>query len=137
PNIVGHAEVAPGAPDPSEATRELLPALRTRIDASTVRARWYFAEGNVADYSQRLSFYNPTGAQADARVTLIPPGSAPVAQVIAVPARARVDLVVNDLVAGADALPAIVESSAPILAERSMGLTTDIDGGPGISELSR
>jgi len=137
PNISSHAEAVPGAPDPAAATRELLPALRQRADASTVRARWYFAEGNVADYSQRLSFYNPTGAEADARVTLIPRGASPVTRVIAVPARARADLTVNDLVAGADALPAIVESSAPILAERTMGLTTDIDGGPGISELSR
>jgi hypothetical protein len=91
----------------------------------------------VADYSQRLSFLNPTGSQADARITLIQPGGSPTTRIVPVPANGRADLTVNDLLQGAAALPAIVESSAPILAERSMSLTTDIDGGPGISQLSR
>lgn len=137
PNIAGHSDVAPAAPDPYPAVRGQLAQIRSLADQSTVRARWYFAEGNVADYSQRLSFFNPTGAQADARVTLIRPGASPVTQIVPVPANGRADLTVNDLVQGAPALPAIVESSAPILAERSMSLTTDIDGGPGIAELSR
>jgi hypothetical protein len=136
-NIAGHAEVAPAAPDPHPPLRALLPQIRTLTDQSTVRARWYFAEGNVADYSQRLSFFNPGADQADARVTLVRPGGAPVTRIVDVPPGARADLTVNDLVQGAPALPAIVESSAPILVERSMGLTTDIGGGPGISELSR
>jgi len=137
PNIAGHNDVAPEAPDPFPPLRSQLAQIRTQADESTVRARWYFAEGNVADYSQRLAFFNPGGAQADARVTLIRPGDSPVTRIVTVPANGRADLTVNDLVQGAPALPAIVESSAPILAERSMGLTTDIDGGPGISELSR
>lgn len=135
--IAGHSEVAPEAPDPYPPVRDLLPQIRSLADQSTVRARWYFAEGNVADYSQRLAFFNPTGEQADARVTLVRPGASPVTRIVPVPPNARVDLVVNDLVQDAPALPAIVESSAPILAERTMGRTTDIDGGPGISELSR
>lgn len=137
PNIAGHNDVASSAPDPYPPVRAQLPQLRTLADQSTVRARWYFAEGNVADYSQRLSFFNPTATRADARVTLIRPGNPPVTQIVPVPANGRADLTVNDLVQGSAALPAIVESSAPILAERSMSLTTDIDGGPGISELSR
>lgn len=137
PNIAGHAEVVDGAADPFPPTRSLLPQIRTLADQSTVRARWYFAEGNVADYSQRLAFLNLTGAQADARVTLVRPGDSPVTRIVSVPAGARADLTVNDLVQGAPALPAIVESSAPILAERTMGRNTDIDGGPGIAELSR
>ncbi|NTU81850.1 MAG: N-acetylmuramoyl-L-alanine amidase [Chloroflexales bacterium] len=136
-NIAGHSEAAPAAPDPFPPLGSLLPQIRSLADQSTVRARWYFAEGNVADYSQRLAFFNPTAAQTDARVTLVRPGSAPVTRIVSVPANARADLTVNDLVQGAPALPAIVESSAPILAERSMGLQTDIDGGPGIAELSR
>jgi hypothetical protein len=137
PNIAGHNDAATEAPDPFTPVRSQLAQIRTLADQSTVRARWYFAEGNVADYSQRLSFFNPTGAQADARVTLIVPGGSPVTRIVPVPANNRADITVNDLVQGATALPAIVESSAPILAERSMGLTTDVDGGPGISELSR
>ncbi len=137
PNLAGHNQVAPEAPDPFPPLLEQLPAIRTQIDQATVRARWYFAEGNTSDYSERFSFFNPTGAAADARVILIRPGVAPIIQNVAVPAGARADLTVNDLVPDAPALAAIVESSAPILAERSMGLTTDIGGGPGISELAR
>lgn len=137
PNIAGHAEVAPDAPDPYAATRALLPQLRTRADQSTVRARWYFAEGSVAGYSQRFSFFNPSASPADANVILLRDNGPPVTRIVAVPAGGRADLVVNDVITDTAALPAIVESSAPILAERTMGLTTDIDGGPGISRLSR
>ncbi|MBX0328147.1 peptidoglycan recognition protein family protein [Oscillochloris sp. ZM17-4] len=137
PNIAAHSEADPAAADPAQATLALLPQIRSLADQSTVRARWYFAEGNVADYSERLSFLNLSGAQADAKVTLIPPGEPPLTRIVGVPAGARSDLVLNDVISGTTSLPAIVESSAPLLAERSMNLTTDVDGGPGISRLSR
>lgn len=137
PNIAGHNDVAPEAPDPFPPLRGQLAQIRTQADASTVRARWYFAEGNVADYSQRFTFFNPTGAQAEARVNLIRIGGAPITRIVNLPPNGRADLIVNELVQDAPALPAIVESSAPILVERAMSLTTDIDGGPGITELSR
>lgn len=137
PNIAAHREADANAADPAEATLALMPQLRSRADQSTVRARWYFAEGNVSDYSQRLALFNPTGSAADAKVTLLRPGDAPLVRLISVPAGARSDLIINDLISNANALPAIIESSAPILAERSMSLTTDIDGGPGINRLSR
>ncbi len=142
PNIAGHNEADPTAADPYQATRSLLPQLRSRADQSTVRARWYFAEGNVADYSERLSVFNPTGAPADAKVTLIRPAESPFTQIVGVPAGARSDLILNDLITdtafiSTTSLPMIVESSAPLLAERNMGLTTDVDGGPGIDRLSR
>ena len=141
-NIAGHNEADSAAVDPYPATSSLLPQLRSRIDQSTVRARWYFAEGNVADYNERLSMFNPTGAPAEARVTLIRPAQSPFTQVVGVPAAARSDLVLNDLITdtaliSTTSLPMIVESSVPILAERTMGLSTDVDGGPGIDRLSR
>lgn len=139
PNIAAHSEADPAAADPSAATVALVAQIRARVDQSTVRARWYFAEGTVSGYSERMSFFNPTDAQADARVTLIRPTGegAPLTQIVGVPAGARSDLTVNDVITGTDSLPSIVESSAPILAERNMGLTTDIGGGPGIDQLSR
>jgi hypothetical protein len=137
PNIAGHNEADASAADPFPPFRDLLPQLRTRADQSTVRARWYFAEGNTENYSQRFSFFNPAPAAAEARVTIVRPGAGPLVQVVPVPGAARADLVVGNLVDGADALPTIVESSAPLLAERSMGLTTDIDNSAGIAELSR
>ncbi|PDW04690.1 N-acetylmuramoyl-L-alanine amidase [Candidatus Viridilinea mediisalina] len=137
PNIAAHNEVVPTAPDPYGPVQNALPQLRTLADQSTVRARWYFAEGNVSDYSQRLSLFNPTNSPADARITLVRPGAAPVARIVDVAPGARSDLTINALVQDENALPAIVESSVALLAERSMGLTSDIGGGPGISRLSR
>lgn len=140
PNIAGHSDVAPEARDPGASLRNLLPQLRTRADASTVRARWYFAEGNVQDYSQRLAFFNPTAAEANANVTLYRPGETglvPITSIVTVPAGSRADLIVNSVISNSTTLPAIVESSAPILAERSLGLQTDITNGPGIHQLSR
>lgn len=58
-NIVGHSEIAT-APDPSTEMKNLLPTMRKAADAATVRARWYFAEGNVLNYAERLALLNPT-----------------------------------------------------------------------------
>ncbi|MBP1466920.1 N-acetylmuramoyl-L-alanine amidase [Candidatus Chloroploca sp. M-50] len=137
PNITGFTTLIDAAPERTSSLDELVPQLRLLTDQSTVRARWYFAEGNVAEYSQRLALFNPTEAETEATVTLVRPGDTPVTSIVRIPANARADLTVNTLLDNALALPAIVESSAPILVERSMSLTTDIDGGPGITELSR
>ncbi len=137
PTIAGHNEINPRAVDPYPATRALLPSWRAQADATTVRARWYFAEGNTADYSQRLSLFNPAPRPATARVTLFPPDGQPVTRVVQVPGGGRADLNVNDVAPGANALPAMVEANEAILAERSMALVSDIDSGPGIDRLSR
>ncbi|MCU0494655.1 MAG: peptidoglycan recognition protein family protein [Chloroflexaceae bacterium] len=145
PNIAGHAEVAPEATDPAKPLADLLPQLRTRADGATVRARWYFAEGNLRDFSQRLSFFNPTTAPVSATVTLYRPESTPptpVVRLVNVPAGNRADLVLADLVSNdtltaTPSLPAKVESSAPIIVERSMSLTGDLDSAPGLTQLSR
>ncbi|ACL24496.1 peptidoglycan recognition protein family protein [Chloroflexus aggregans] len=137
PTIAGHYEVNPTALDPYPAFRDRLPTLRTQVDTATVRARWYFAEGNTAGYSQRLSFYNPAGRPTTARITLFPEVGQPVVRELQVPGGGRADLNVNELVPGANALPAIVEANEAILAERSMALTSDIDSGPGVDRLSR
>ncbi|WP_322815822.1 peptidoglycan recognition family protein [Chloroflexus sp.] len=137
PAIAGHFEVSATAVDPYPPLRELLPLLRTQVDRSTVRARWYFAEGNTAGYSQRLSMYNPAPRPAIARVTLFPPTGQPIIRELQVPGGGRADVNVNEIAPNASALPAIVEANEAILAERSMALTTDIDSGPGIDRLSR
>lgn len=137
PTIAGHAEINSAALDPYPAVRAFLPTLREQTDTATVRARWYFAEGNTAGYSQRFSLYNPASRPATARVTLFPPTGQPVTREVRVPGGGRADLNVNEIVPGANALPAVVEANEAILAERSMALTTDIDSGPGIDRLSR
>ncbi len=137
-NIVGHGEVVPEAPDPGEPLRELLPTLRERANQSMVRARWYFAEGNSADYTERLVFFNPGKTETNANITLLSGDSAtPLLRIVAVPPEGRTEVVVNELIPTTTSLPVIVESSGAILAERSMALPTDIDHSPGIAQLSR
>lgn len=144
-NIAGHNEAAPEARDPGQPLRDLLPQLRSRADQSTIRARWYFPEGNIRDYSERLVFFNPTGTQANATVTLLNTETnpaTPISRVVPVLGERRADLAVNDLLgtnvlSSTTSLPTIVESSVPLIAERTLGLTTDIGGGPGINQLSR
>jgi len=137
PAIAGHFEINSAALDPYPAFRALLPLFRSRIDTATVRARWYFAEGNTAGYSQRLSLYNPATRPATARITLLPATGQPIVRELQVSGGGRADLNINEIAPAANALPAIVEANEAILAERSMALTTDIDSGPGIDRLSR
>jgi hypothetical protein len=143
-NIVGHNAFAPDAFDPGPSLAELLPELRDRASRSTVRARWYFPEGNLQEYSMRLSFFNPTETATDATTFLIDTVSQPArsaSRVLQVPAESRSDLLLSALVnqgvlTGTPGLSTVVDSSAPLLAERSMGLVSDLDIGPGLSELS-
>ncbi len=136
-NIASHAELVPAATDPYPALRELLPQIRVLADQSIIRSRWYFAEGNTVDYTQQLILFNPSQTRAEARVTLVRPGATPLLRILDLPAGGRADLVLHDLAQGAAVLPAIVESSAPLLVERRMAGATDLDGGPGIDKLAR
>jgi hypothetical protein len=143
PNLAAHSEVAPEATDTAKPLLDLLPQLRQRGDQSVVRSRWYFAEGNVRDYGQRLAIFNPTNAAASATVSLLPSGGPPVTQILAIPAGGRVDLTANDVVSATSDLPAVVESNGRIIVERAMGVSnasgvgTDIDGGPGVQQPAR
>jgi hypothetical protein len=140
PNIVAHSDIDEAAGIPGQALRDLLPQLRTRADQSTIRARWYFAEGNIAQYTQRFAFFNPTGEAASATVTVFRPGEdglEPVTRIVTIPAERRTDLNLSTVVSATTILPSIVESNAPILAERSLTSSADITSGPGITQLSR
>ena len=143
PNLAAHSEVAPEATDTGKPLLDLLPQLRSRGDQSVVRSRWYFAEGNVRDYGERLAIFNPTGAAASATVSLLPLGAPPVTQILAIPANGRVDLTVNDVISATSDLPAVVESNGRIIVERAMGVSnasgagTDLDGGPGAMQAAR
>lgn len=138
PNLAAHNEVVPDATDPGASLRALVPQLRTRANDSIVRSRWYFAEGNVQDYSERLALFNPTANTASATVSFrLPDNAAPVTRILTIPAGGRTDLAVNDIISTTNNLPTVVESNANIIVERAMGTNTDIDGGPGTTEPSR
>ncbi len=137
-NIVGHAEIVPAAPDPGEPLRDMLPEFRTSVDESLVQSRWYFPEGNVAEYEQRLMFFNPGPTTAIADVTLLQGEDAtPLVRPVTVPAGGHADLVVNEVLSSTMSLSAMVDSSEPILVERSMAFASDINANAGINRLSR
>lgn len=135
-NIVAHSEIA-NAPDPSPEMLSLLPNIRKAADAATVRARWYFAEGNVLNYAERLALLNPTASVANVRFILLRQPGPSVIRETTIPAGGRADLVINDLFNDTDTVPVIVESNAPILVERYMDFTSDISMTIGVRQPSR
>lgn len=125
------------APDPSPELRNLVGALRQGAEQATVRARWYFAEGNTVNYVERLSIFNPGAAPANVRFTLLRQPGPAIIREATVAAGGRADLVVNTVFSDTTDVPAIVESNAPVIAERLMDFGTNIAAGTGVSQPSR
>src|SRR5262249_39786952 len=61
----------------------------------------------------------------------------PVESVVTIDPGGRNALVVNQLFTDTTDVPAMIESNAPVIAERFMDFTTDISAGPGIRRPSR
>jgi hypothetical protein len=137
PTIAAHNEAVPEAADPSPEVRALLPGLRTSADQRTVRARWYFAEGNPRDYSMRLAVTNPSSAQARVTFAVLRSAGATVIRSTNVDPGARADLVVSDLFNDTSDAPSIIEANAPVVAEQFLDNRRDLSVGPGITRLSR
>lgn len=138
PNIVAHNEVASEAADPGVPLRDLLPELRRRVDQASVRSRWYFAEGNVQDYTQRLSLFNTSAISTETRILLFPDSAVePVVETVPLGPDGRQDVSLNEIVTATTNLPVIVEASEPIIVQQTMAYATDLDNGNGISQPSR
>lgn len=137
PNIVAHAEIVPDAPDPSQDVRGLIGALRQRADQATIRARWYFAEGNVQNYVERLSVLNPSSAPASVTFKLLREPGPQVERTATITSGGRTDLTVNSVFSDTTDVPAIIESNAPVIAERLMDFGTDITATPGVQQPAR
>lgn len=137
PNVVTHSEVVPAANDPSEQLIGSAGALRQAADQGTVRARWYFAEGNTMNFSERLAVLNPGATPANVRFLLLREPGPTRAFTATLEAGARRDLVINTIFSDTTDVPAIIESNAPVLAERYMDFTTDIAMTPGVTNPSR
>jgi hypothetical protein len=102
-----------------------------------VRSRWYFAEGNVQDYIERLSVLNLGAGPASVIFKLLRQPAPETDRSVTTPAGGRADLVVNGVFSDTTDVPAIVESNAPVIAERFMDFGGDITAGPGVSQPSR
>lgn len=141
-NIAGHQAVAPEAPDPTPPLQTTLPTIRDHASQSIVRARWYFPEGNVSGYRQHLMFYNPSPFPTNAHVILLQEGVDTLFEhTVPITAGGRAGVVVNDLVDASgnpvSSVSAVVDANAPIVAERSMWMGSDISTVSGIDTLSR
>jgi hypothetical protein len=137
PNIVAHSEIVPDAGDPSGVLRDQVAAIRQASDTATVRSRWYFAEGNPQNYAERLAVLNPTKSAAGVRFILLRQPGPAVIRETSVPAGGRADLVINELFNDTADVPAIVESNAPVIAERFMDFETEFSQSVGVSKASR
>ena len=137
PNIAAHAELVPVAADPSADLRAQLDSLRQAADQSTVRARWYFAEGNAFNFAERLAVLNPGGSTASVRFNLLRQPGPAVLRDASVPAGGRADLIVNNEFSDTSDVPAIIESNAPVIAERFMTFGNDLTSGPGVRQPAR
>jgi hypothetical protein len=125
------------AADRSDTLRGLAEQMRRSADQATVRARWYFAEGNTFNFQERLAALNPGAAPASVRFALLRQPGPAVVRDATVPAGGRADLVANNIFSDTTDVPAIVESNAPVIAERFMNFGTDITAGPGVRQPSR
>jgi hypothetical protein len=137
PNIVTHADISADAADPAPELRAQADALRQNADRTTVRARWYFAEGNTFNFVERLAILNSSAGPSNVRFTLLRQPGPPVVRDATVPAGGRADLVVNSIFSDTTDVPAIVEANTPVIAERFMNFGNDITSGTGVSRISR
>jgi hypothetical protein len=136
-NISTHAEAVAEATDPSQDLRALTGTLRQEADQKTVRARWYFAEGNVQNYSERLSVLNPGATPANVTFKLLRQPGPQVERTATIAAGGRTDLLINNVFSNTTDVPAIIESNTQIVAERFMDFGNDITASPGVSRPSR
>lgn len=137
PNLVMHREIAPEASDPVEAFAQQIQQVRERASLATVRSRWFFAEGNPVAFGQRLIALNAGSTPATVRFLLLPPGRSTIIRDVTVQPGARTDLLVNELISDTTDVPAIIESSGPVVAERLLDSGTDVAQTSGIQRPSR
>ena len=136
-NIVTHAQADPAAADQAPELNDIVAALRLAADQATVASRWYFAEGNPRDYTERLSVFNPAAEPATVRFAILRSPGPEVIRTISVPAGSRAELSVSGIFTDTTDAPAIVESNAAVVAERFMGLASDITATPGAPQAAR
>ncbi len=105
--------------------------------------QWYFAEGATGPFSLYYLLLNPGSTNANVSIKYLPEGGAPITRTYSVPAHTRKTIGVNDdrpLAFGS--MGAAISSDVPIVAERSMYLSTLFElftagsAGPGATALS-
>jgi hypothetical protein len=80
---------------------------------------------------------NPSADPASVTYRLLRQPGPQIESTMVISAGGRNDLVVNQLFNDTTDVPAIIESNAPVIAERFMDFTGDITAGPGVSRASR
>lgn len=142
PNIVAHRQIleeeAALAMEQESELDESLPLVRTSTDITRSRSRWFFPEGNVRDYRERLIVFNPGDEIANTQVILFHNTlNSSLVRDMTIPGGGHTELLVNDIISDTDSISAIVDADRQIIAESSMELPTDISAKPGNPDLSR
>jgi len=123
-------------PDAAPRLQELLPELRAAADRSVVRSRLYFAAGNLAQGTERLSLLNRGPDEARAVLTAL--SALPTERrTVVVPAGQRVDLTLNSTFPLSGPLGLEIAVDRWIEAERAQIVGAEIYGGPAVDAPSR
>lgn len=126
-------EVAPDAP---QQLLDLLPELRTVADRAIVRDQVYFAAGDTAVGTERLSFLNRGVDEARATLSVLSPLSQD-RRTVTVPAGRRVDVVLNTAVPITGPLGLEVQSDRMLDVERTEIRGREVLGGIGLQHPAR
>ena len=126
-------DVEAGAP---QQLRDLLPGLRTEMDRATVRSRGFFAAGDTANGTERLSLYNPGLDEARATLAVLSSLSQE-RRSVTVPAGQRVDLTLNATVPISGPLGLEILADRFLAAERTQILGRELVGSTGASQPAR
>lgn len=126
-------DVAAGAPD---ALRKLGGELRTAMDRATVRSRLFFAAGNTALGTERLTLFNRNADEARATLTSYS-SLGQDRRSIAIPSGKRVDLPVNSTFSVNGPIGLELVADRVIDLERTQIVGKELFGGTAIDRLAR
>ena len=122
--------------DAAPRLQQILPELRSAMDRAVVRSRLYFAAGNLALGTERLSLLN-RGAD-EARAVLSAFSALPTERrTVVIPAGQRVDLTLNSAFPLSGPIGLELSADRQIEAERIQIVGSEIYGGLGISRAAR
>jgi len=138
PNVVAASEFLLQEAGGDPPLERLVATTRNRADQATIRSQWYFAESNTKDYTERLTFFNPTDNEANVSVTIFGEDmETPIQTGLVVPPRRQTNLNLKDVVGEKIGLSVVVDASEAIITERTMTLPTDTDSSAGSMQPSR
>ncbi len=118
------------ATNPSVAMPEKITTMAGTVSFGAIEPayEWLFSYGTTMNVNQYLLFSNPARSQAKVTITFILDDGSHEEQFVLMPANSRYTLSVNDFYPDQSIISAIVSSTQPIVAERSMYIAGGVLG---------